>query len=150
MGKKRTRPTKAERERRRDRRAAAEQETLVQDTVARVGCTVNTAEDMAAQCESRIEDVECDLTFAWLAHDVWRDRIEGKDLMPLIEELLAEQRRHGAAMHLLAQRFRTLCDGEHQHLGDDEVDPAWVRQQIFTLPEEQPLDRQIPTDSSRR
>jgi hypothetical protein len=150
MTKKRNRPKKAERQGRAEKRARDDDDVLVEDTVARVGCTVNTAEDMSAQCENRLEDIDVDLTFAWLAHDVWRDRTAGADLVKLIEELLAEQRRHGAAMHSLNERFLELCDREHEHIGDGEIDSAWVRKQIFTLPEDRPVDRQIPTDSGRR
>lgn len=150
MAGKKKRVPRAERERLREQRTRREQDAVVEDTTARVGCTADTAGDMIAQCESRLDDIESDLTFAGLALDVWRDRLPGRQLAPLIEELIAEQRRHGAAMDSIAQRLVPIAEGEHEHLADDEVDPAWVRQALFTPPEDRPLDRQIPTISGRR
>lgn len=153
MARKKTRLSKAERERRREKRADQEEENLVQDTVARLGCTVKTAEDMTAQSERRLEDIDLDVTFTGLALDVWRDRPAGRDLVPLLEQAIAEQRRHAEVIRTLRERFHALSDREHEHLPDDAIDPEWVRRGLFTPPEDRPqidVDRQIPTESTRR
>jgi hypothetical protein len=151
MARKKKNITNADRERRRDERLAKEQDVIVQDTLARVTCTVKTAEDMTAQCECRLEEIEGDLTFAGLAFDVWRRQSAGQELVPLLEQLLAEQRRHAEVMGALAQRFDVLTQREHEHLSPDAVDLAWLRGVLFPQPADPvAVDRQISTESGRR
>jgi hypothetical protein len=147
------RRSKVERERERERKRRRDDDVLVEDTVARVGCTVDTAEDMTGQCEDRLADIDFHLTFAKLALGVWRDQPLGKELVPLLEDMIVEQRRHAAVMNSLAERFQALSRREHEHLPLGAVDPNWVRSVIFAPPEDlthQDVDRQIPTDSNRR
>ncbi len=113
------------------------QEALVKDTVARLGCSAETAQDMIGQCNARLEEIDIDLTFAGLAHDVWAGRAgRGAELTPLVEALMAEQLRHAEAMQALGQRFHAIAQAEHEHLADDAVDADYVRRTLLTPPEE--------------
>jgi hypothetical protein len=130
--------SRTEKDRRKQARERQEQAALVQDTINCFGCSVETADDMAHQCESRLADIDVDLTFADLAHHVWAGRPgHGVLLDPLLAELVAEQERHAAAMAALALRFRAVAESaQHQHLDDDAIDPDYVRTMLFTPPED--------------
>jgi hypothetical protein len=112
------------------------QDDVVQDTAARFTCSTKTAADFAAQCLSRREDLDCDIIFNRLAHEIWVGRPgRAEELAAALADLLAERHRHDAALAALGQRFRALAQEErHEHLAPPEDYRALVRQRVFEDP----------------
>ena len=142
-----------ERERRRDRRQQEQQDLVVEDTVALLGCSVDTANDLFHQAEDRLLEADVAVAFVRLAREVWGGRPgRGQDLTPLLDELAAELERHAQTVESIAERLHPLAHGEHQHLEDNAVSPERVRLALFPPPEKlrKRIGGQIPTDSGGR
>ena len=133
----------------RARKKAAREDDLVKDTVTLLSCATETAGQMLAVCEGRLDDVDADLALADLAIEVWTAHADrGGDLARVCAELVAEQRRHSAVMESLARRFHDLAEAEHDHLPDGAVTAEMVRRVLETPSEERlrRIDRQKATD----
>ena len=142
--------SRAERDRRRARREEEEIDEAVKETVEKLSCSVETALELVHQCDSRLVDVDIELAFTSLAHEVWAGRAgQGEQLAPLLVELTAELARHARAIESLALRIHPFIHGAHEHLDPGVVDPAHVRRVTFPPREElrKAVGGQIPTDS---
>jgi len=136
-----------------DRRQKEKDDALVTDTVAQLGCSAATARDMLGQCSYRRDEIDLDLTFAGLARHVWTGRPgRGEQLVPLIDEIIAEQQRHAKVMDNIGERLRPIANAEHEHLPPHTVDPDHVRRALLPPPDDRPsrADGQIPTESDGR
>lgn len=100
--------SKAEREARRRKRDAQELDDLVRETAAVFRSSFDTGEDSATECNRRCEDLEADLNYRRLAHEIWRGRPGAEALSAAMADLLIENERHLIAMTDLRRRFVDL------------------------------------------
>ena len=138
---------------------AERDEDLVKDTAGIFTCDVETANDFCDQCETRLQDLECDLAYNDLAHEIWApESSRVGDLVAALAELAAERRRHESALADLLARFVALAaDKPHVHLDPPEKYRDLVRARIFAKPSSPAApslaldpNRQIPTQSRGR
>jgi hypothetical protein len=110
-------------------------ENIVFDTAAVFTCATETAQDFVHQCESRIEDVEIDLTFTDLAKEIWAAHpARAKSLTDALIALAAEQQRYLALLEEFCDRFDALAADQalaHQHLDPVEPYRDLVRRRLF-------------------
>ena len=102
--------TKAEK---RDRRKLLDAENgtaFIKDTARVFTSAYETAEDSSTECERRYIDVDMDLNYRRVAHEIWRDRTEiGPALATAMADLIAENERHRLVMVDLYRRFEALA-----------------------------------------
>jgi hypothetical protein len=128
-GKKLTKEQKRQRQKQKD---AQEREHVVHDVAARFRSSKETAGDFAYGCHSACEDLEIDLCFRRLAHDIWRTQPGAGDLVSAMDELIAEYERHLAAVESLGRRFDALAEKiTDEVLGADVVSFERVRNWVF-------------------
>ena len=116
---------------------AQQLDDLVRDTAAVFTCAVETAGDCAYECERRLEDVDSDLNYRRLAHDIWKDRTGRVEaLTSAMADLITENERHRQAITELSQRFELLAKQEdfHEHLDAPESYFDLVRTRLFATP----------------
>jgi len=132
--------TKAEKRRRRGQSPQTSAETfdaLIRDTARVFTCALETAEDCATECERRRGDVDADLAYRRLAHDLWRERPgHVQTLAAAMADLITENERHRHAITALGRRFDTLAAQEdlHEHLDSPEHYYDLVRTRLFETP----------------
>lgn len=85
-------------------------EAFITDTARVFTSAYETAEDASTECERRYIDVDMDLNYRRVAHEVWRDRTEiGPALATAMADLIAENERHRLVMIDLYRRFEALA-----------------------------------------
>jgi hypothetical protein len=143
----------AERQRREERRHKDKEDEIVQATVGWLSSSFETARELLGQCRDRQIEIEIDVASAGLARDLWAQHPgPGAQLVPLVADYLAEQKRHAEAIEGLSRRLQTFADGDFQLIPQHTIDRAVIRQALFPPLDGPPLpvDRQLPTDSDRR
>jgi len=102
--------TKAEKRDRRRQRNAESDNAFVTETARVFTSAFETAEDASTECDRRYLDVDLDLQYRRVAHEIWRDRKEiGPALATAMADLIAENERHRLAMIDLYRRFEALA-----------------------------------------
>ncbi len=85
-------------------------EAFITDTARVFTSAYETAEDASTECERRYIDVDMDLNYRRVAHEIWRDRTEiGPALATAMADLIAENERHRVVMIDLYRRFEALA-----------------------------------------
>jgi hypothetical protein len=140
MARHRNRTTKTHKranERRKEKQAAEELATAVEDTTSRFTCTTGVAEDFADQCEQRIYDLEFDLVCTRLALEMWGPvpSVTARPVVELLREVLAERERHHQALMQLGQRLDEYAQRDiHEHLEPMEKYAELVFKRLFEPP----------------
>jgi hypothetical protein len=91
----------------------------IRDTAAVFTCAMETAEDCATECERRLLDVDSDLNYRRVAHDIWKDHPgRAQTLASAMADLITENERHRQAIAELFQRFELLAAQQdfHEHI----------------------------------
>jgi hypothetical protein len=112
-------------------------DALVRDTAGVFTCDVETADDCACECERRLEDVDSDLNYRRVAHDIWKERdSRAEALVAAMADLISENERHRQAIAELFQRFELLAKqrDSHEHIGAPEDYFDLVRSRLFGTP----------------
>ena len=130
---------KLRREEKRERRQRENQRQndVIQHTAAILTCAAETAGEFAYVCTHAKDELEVDLPFNQLALEIWRAQPQApQSLLAALEELLAEQLRHQATLHRIAQQLQCLADDPsfHIHLGSSEAYRELVRNRLFPTP----------------
>jgi len=137
----RTKPGKPDkRQHKLERRERRQTTDLIMDTAARFTCSTEVAEDFAYQCSSGRTDVEGDLLYNRVAHEIWQDRPgHGQQIAEALAAFIVERERYMQALAELGQRFSALAKQgpQHEHLDPVEKYQELIRSRIF--PEHPPL-----------
>ena len=137
----RIRPANPEKRRRKQELQERRQDTnLIMDTAARFTCSTEVAEDFAYQCSRGREDVEYDLLYNRVAHEIWRDRPgPAQQIAEALASFAGERERYVHALQELEKRFSALAQQgpQHEHLEPVEKYQELIRSRIF--PEHPPL-----------
>lgn len=114
-------------------REARQRDDLIADTVARFTCSFETAHDFVCQCSRAIEDLDTDVVFNRLAHEIWCGHPERMpELTAALADCLAERERHLAQLRQFEERFSAIeATNVHNHLEAAEDYRKLVRQRIF-------------------
>lgn len=114
-------------------REARDRDALVQDTAATFTCSFDTAKDFAYQCSRALDDLNTDVTFNRLAHEIWAGRPDHTpELTAALEDCLRERERHMAELRQLEKRFSAVAaTNTHDHLDPVEDYRKLVRERIF-------------------
>lgn len=99
--------------------AAQKHEDAIRDTAAVFTCAHEMAEDCATECERRLGEIDLDLDYRRVAHDIWVGRTgRVEPLIAAMAELIAENQRHQKVMTGLFERFEALgkLDDFHVHI----------------------------------
>lgn len=128
-------PSKAEKQARRDRREAQELDHIVSNTAANFRSSFETGRDSAAECRDRLDDLRLSLDFRRLTHEIWNGRPGASDLVSAMADLIAENERHYAVIEQLLRRFEDLEKAPwYDVLGEDQVPEDLIRQRLFEPP----------------
>jgi hypothetical protein len=135
------RPANPEKRRRKQELQDLRQDTnLIMDTAARFTCSTQVAEDFAYQCLRGREDLEHDLLYNRVAHEIWRDRPgPAQQIAEALAAFAAERERYVQALQELERRFSALAQQgpQHEHLEPVDKYQELIRSRIF--PEHPPL-----------
>ena len=135
------RPQNPEKRRRKQELQDLRQDTnLIMDTAARFTCSTEVAEDFAYQCSRGREDVEYDLLYNRVAHEIWRDRSgPAQQIAEALAAFAAERERYVQTLQELEKRFSALAQQgpKHEHIEPVEKYQELIRSRIF--PERPPL-----------
>jgi hypothetical protein len=116
---------------------AEEFDEISQDAAQVFICDFETAVDCAAECERRRLDLDSDLNYRRVAHDLWSES-RGKDhqLVVAMAALITENERHHQALAELEQRFDLMArrEGSHDHIGEPEQYIDLIRERLFETP----------------
>jgi hypothetical protein len=117
-----------------------EENDLVAEMVAELGCSTATAREMLAQCNCRLDEIEIDLSFTDVARHLWQGRPGcGEELTFLIDELTAEQQRHATVMKALGARLQSVVDAnDHEHREINGAEVEYIRRSLVAPPEDRP------------
>lgn len=136
-------PSRAEREARRQRRDQDQLAEMVADIASKYSCSTEIARDFAEQCENRIDDLDFDLACSNLALDFWAGSYDrAQPVIDVLRALAVERRRHADAIADLHRRLVELTKVEavHQHL---ELPASHyeteVRRRLFPEPAPRPV-----------
>jgi len=91
----------------------------IRETARVFTCAQQTAEDCATECERRLEDVDADLNYRRVPHDIWSGRPgRVQVLATAMAELITENERHKKVIAELFQRFEDLAAQQdfHEHI----------------------------------
>lgn len=126
--------SKAERKAKRAQRDVQELDALVTDTAAAFRSSHEIVEDSATECERRRADLDADLQYRRLAHEVWRGRPGAEPIAAAMADLIAENERHLVAIEQLCRRFDELSRNPPCHLDLDAADVPddLVRRRLFS------------------
>ena len=118
------------------RTEAQQLEDDIRDTVSVFACASETSEDCATECERRLSDVEADLNYRRVAHDIWKGRTgRVQVLVTAMADLITENERHRQAIAELLRRFDALADQHlHEHIEHPENHLEIVRA-LFNPPQ---------------
>ena len=135
------RPQNPEKRRRKQELQERRQNTnLIMDTAACFTCSTEVAEDFAYQCLRGREDVEYDLLYNRVAHEIWRDRPgPAQQIAEALAAFAAERERYVQTLQELEKRFSALAQQgpKHEHIEPVEKYQELIRSRIF--PEHPPL-----------
>ena len=129
-------PSRAEREARKQRRDATELDKIVRDTAAVFRSSFETGRDCAAECHNRRTDLLADLDYRRLPYEIWRGRPGADDLVSIMADVIAENERHLAAIERLCVRIDNLTENGtwHETLAPELVPDDLVRRRLFSDP----------------
>jgi hypothetical protein len=116
---------------------AQKTEELVRDTAGVFTCDVETAEDCACECERRLEDVDSDLNYRRVAHEIWKGHSSrAESLVTAMADLITENERHREAIASLIERFEVLAKQResHEHIDSPDNYIDLVRARLFGAP----------------
>lgn len=92
-------------------------------------------DDLAFQCDSDIERVECDALYNDLALEMWRDHPTAERLAEVIALYAAERQRHLDSLAAIRERLDELIAQthglDHVHLDPPEAYRVLVRDRVF-------------------
>jgi hypothetical protein len=125
--------TKTEKRARRLDEEAQELDALVKDTAAAFRSSQEIVEDSATECDRRRADLEADLHYRRLAHEIWRGRPGAEPIASAMADLIAENERHLVAIEQLCRRFDDLSKNPpcHEDLGPEVVPDDLIRRRLF-------------------
>lgn len=108
-------------------------EQVIASTAARFTCATDTARDFSWQCEDELEDIEADLAFNRVAHEMWRDRPgRAEVLAQTLADFIAAREQHQQALTDLRRRFDALvAENIHEHLDPPEAYRDLIRRRVF-------------------
>jgi hypothetical protein len=89
------------------------------DTAACFTCSTEVAEDFAYRCLRGREDVEYDLLYNRVAHEIWRDRPgPAQQIAEALAAFAAERERYVQTLQELERRLSALAQQgpQHEHL----------------------------------
>jgi hypothetical protein len=135
MSRKKPRSSKAQpfQPRRSLKTEAQQLDELARDTARAFTCSTETAEDCATECERRLSDVDADLNYRRVPHEIWRER-GGSDeaLACAMAELIVENERHRTIIAELFQRFEDIAAQKtHEHIAEPDTYFQLVRTKLF-------------------
>jgi hypothetical protein len=107
---------------------------VIQDTAAVFTCSKETAADFASQCERALDDLDVDLRFNQVAHELWAGRPgRAQELAAALAAFAQERERHIAALRQVQEQLQALVADEsyHEHLDPPEAYRDFVRQRLF-------------------
>jgi hypothetical protein len=110
---------------------------ITQDAARVFTCAFETAEDCAAECERRWMDLDADLNYRRVAHDLWSEsRGQDHQLVVAMAALITENERHHQALKELEQRFEIMTrqEGIHDHIGEPKQYFDLIRKRLFETP----------------
>lgn len=110
---------KAQKRQRRQQKEIEQRKDVATDTAAIFTCSTEVVSDFARQCERIREDVECDLLYNRIAHEIWDKRPgAAADIADALADFAAERQRHLESIDKLSARFAALArdDSFHEHL----------------------------------
>jgi hypothetical protein len=111
---------------------AEQAEVVVQDAAAVLTCSSEVVANFSYECQRVIEDVEDDLGYYAVAHEIWLNRPgRGRQIAEALAAFLAERQRQMAAMTAIRNRFDALASDDHEHLEPIDHYRALVRQRLF-------------------
>jgi len=116
---------------------AQEFDEISQDAARVFICAFETAEDCAAECERRRLDLDADLNYRRVAHDLWSEsRGQDHQLVVAMAEVITENERHHQALAVLERRFEIMGrqEGIHDHIGEPEQYFDLIRKRLFETP----------------
>lgn len=101
-------------------------------------CPNSLADDFSHGCEDLRQDAEIEIDYVRVALELWSGRT-GRlaDLAAALTDLLAEHRRHDAALAAFRDRFDALADEEanpHEHIDPVERIQDLLRAWVFYDP----------------
>jgi DNA repair ATPase RecN len=134
------------RQQKRELRERDQTANVIQDTAARFTCSTEVASDFADQCASALEDLDCDLAFNRVAHEIWAARPgAGQQIAEALADFMSERERHAQALTALQQRFTALRDlgPQHEHIEPIAEYRELIRARLY--PEHPPLPGPTPT-----
>jgi hypothetical protein len=94
-------------------------DAVIRDTARVFACAAETAGDCATECERRLLDVDADLNYRRLPHEIWNGRPgRVQALATAMADLITENERHRTVISELFQRFDDLAEQEdfHEHI----------------------------------
>ena len=119
MARKNKAPAKSFQQRQTEKRAAQQDQAVVEDMAAAYTCAEHLARDLAGQCEVRLDDLDYDLICSDLALGFWADGpAAAQPVLDLVRELDVEHRRSRDALIALRARLLEAAEqqGAHVHL----------------------------------
>lgn len=129
-------PSKTEREARKQQRDALELDKIVRDTAAVFRSSFETGRDCAAECHHRRDDLHADLDYRRLPYEIWRGRPGAEELVSVMADIISENERHLAAIERLCRRLDDLTEHGtwHETLSPDLVPDELIRSRLFSDP----------------
>ena len=113
----------------------AQRQDVVKNTAAVFTCSTDIAHDFAHQCADQGANVEADIAFTRVAHQIWHGRPgPAVELVRAFVDLLAERQRHFDSLTELGSRFQALATNpsfQHQHLDPPDAYVELIRNQLF-------------------
>jgi hypothetical protein len=106
---------------------------LAHKTARVFASSYETAVDSAAECEQRLLDVDADLNYRRVPHEMWRERTgPGQPLAAAMADLIGENERHRQVLAELFQRFEAIAaQTAHESLAEPESYFELVRTRLF-------------------
>jgi len=136
MERKNKAPAKSFQQRQTEKRAAQQDQAVVEDMAAAFTCAEHLARDFAGQCEERLGEVDFDLLCGELALEFWADGpAAAQPVIDLLRELEAESRRSRDALQALRARLLEAAaqQGMHLHLEAHPIEHyrQAIKQRLF-------------------
>jgi hypothetical protein len=119
---------------RRGLRTEAQQlDDLARDTARVFTCSTETAEDCATECDRRLFEIDADVKYRRVPHEIWRERTgPAQALAAAMAELILENERHRTVIAELFQRFEAIAAQKtHEHIAEPDTYFQLVRTTLF-------------------
>lgn len=106
---------------------------LARDTARVFTSSYETAEDCATECERRLLDVDVDLNYRRVPHEMWRERTgPAQSLAAAMADLILENERHRQVIAELFQRFEGIAaQTMHENIPEPDSYFELVRTRLF-------------------